>query len=211
MTQRIITINVKNPAAKELRKRKTRGGKMKVLVAAAVVSILIVAVTMLISGKGQEVGEVDAAESCEVQTGERLKYVELLSFEPEAESVATTETGWDTPLSENEMAALLEVCEQCRIAPALALGLIEVESSFRADVVNPAYGCYGYCQLNPHYFPNGLSPEDNIRVGIGYLGYQLERYGELEAALTAYNAGHDTGNRVYAQKVLAAMERWEKG
>ena len=26
----------------------------------------------------------------------------------------------------------------------------------------------------------------------------------------AYNAGHDTGNREYAEKVMAAAERWRK-
>ena len=31
---------------------------------------------------------------------------------------------------------------------------------------------------------------------------------QFSAALTAYNAGHDTGNREYAEKVMAAAERW---
>lgn len=31
---------------------------------------------------------------------------------------------------------------------------------------------------------------------------------EYALALTAYNAGHDTGNREYAEKVMAAAERW---
>lgn len=110
--------------------------------------------------------------------------------EDPAEPIEPAEA-WETPLSESE------------------LGLIEVESSFRRDAVNQTSGCYGYCQLNPAYFPSGLSPEDNIRTGISYLAEKLERYDEMGAGLTAYNAGYDTGNRGYAEKVLAAAERWE--
>ena len=112
---------------------------------------------------------------------------------------------WDVPLTGEELAALLETCEAGHISPAIGLGLIQVESSFRADALNERSGCYGYCQLNPRYFPTGLSPADNIRTGIEYLAYQLDRYaGDLEAALTAYNAGYDTGDRTYAQQVIAA-------
>ena len=63
-------------------------------------------------------------------------------------------------------------------------------------------------QLNPRYFPADLPPEENIRVGVEYLGQLLARYSTVEAALTAYNAGHDTGKRGYANAVLAAAERW---
>lgn len=117
---------------------------------------------------------------------------------------------WNVPLAEEELAAVLESCENGHIAPELAFGLIQVESSFRADVVNPESGCYGYCQLNPSFFPSGLSPADNIRTGIGYLAEQLVRYDNLEAALTAYNAGYDTGDRTYADKVLDAASAFER-
>ena len=111
---------------------------------------------------------------------------------------------WDVPLTDKELTALLEACKTGHIDPTIGLGLIQVESSFRADALNERSGCYGYCQLNPRYFPTDLSPADNIRTGIEYLAYQLERYDDLEAALTAYNAGHDTGSRAYADMVLEA-------
>lgn len=113
---------------------------------------------------------------------------------------------WDVPLAPEELDALLETCKENHIAPEIALGLIQVESSFRADAVNADSQCYGYCQLNQQYFPTDLSPVDNIRTGIGYLAEQLVRYENLEAALTAYNAGYDTGDRTYANAVLAAAD-----
>ncbi len=113
---------------------------------------------------------------------------------------------WDVPLTDEELDALLEACEEARLAPEIALGLIQVESTFRPDAVNEASGCYGYCQLHPAYFPPDLSPVDNIRTGIGFLAELLARYEDLGAALTAYNAGYDTGDRTYAEKVIAAAE-----
>lgn len=119
---------------------------------------------------------------------------------------------WAVPLTDEELATLLEACEGNHIAPEIAPGLIQVESSFDPDAVNPKSGCYGYCQLSPCYFPSGLSPVDNIRTGIEYLAYQLERYdGDMVAALTAYNAGYDTGSRTYADKVVAASSTFSEG
>lgn len=45
---------------------------------------------------------------------------------------------------------------------------MEVESRFRVDAVSRE-GCYGLCQLNPRFFPDKLSPADNIRSGIEHL------------------------------------------
>ena len=112
------------------------------------------------------------------------------------------------PLAEDLQLILLDACEANGVDLALALGVIEVESSFQLDAVNQKSGCYGPMQLNPRYFPAGLPSGENIRVGVEYLGRLLARYGTVEAALTAYNAGHDTGARGYANAVLAAAERW---
>lgn len=88
----------------------------------------------------------------------------------------------------------------------LAMGLIKVESEFDVDVVS-ACGCYGLTQLNPEYFPAGLSPEDNVRAGMEYLSQLLDAYqGDEAAALRAYNLGYDDGNRTYSNAVLSAAE-----
>ena len=113
-----------------------------------------------------------------------------------------------TPLSDELYIILLDACEESGVEVPLALGVIEVESGFDVDAVSPA-GCYGLMQLNPEYFPSGLTAGENIRTGTEYLGSLLDRYGDTGAALTAYNAGHDTGDREYAEKVIGAAERWE--
>ena len=110
------------------------------------------------------------------------------------------------PLSEVLQLVLREACAKNGVELALALGVIEVESRFQPDADNGL--CYGLMQLNRRYFPADLPPGENIRAGVEYLGQLLVRYGTVEAALTAYNAGHDTGARGYANAVLAAAERW---
>ena len=118
---------------------------------------------------------------------------------------------WDVPLTDEELSALLETCEAGHIDVPTGLGLIQVESNFNPNAVNPKSGCYGYCQLNPKYFQTDLPPVDNIRTGIEYLAYQLDRYGgDLGAALTAYNAGYDTGDRTYATQVLEAASAFRE-
>lgn len=88
----------------------------------------------------------------------------------------------------------------------LAMGLIHVESNFDVDAVSDC-GCYGLTQLNPEYFPSGLSPEENVQTGMEYLGQLLDAYqGDVQAALRAFNRGYDDGARGYPNAVLMAAE-----
>ena len=128
--------------------------------------------------------------------------------QPETTEDVQGEGSPDIPLSEDLQAVLVEACEANDIPLHIALGLIETESSFRTDAVS-SIGAYGLCQLNPKYFPSGLSPEDNIRAGMDYLGELIDSHDSIDAALTAYNAGHDTGSRTYANKVLGNAEKWQ--
>lgn len=121
----------------------------------------------------------------------------------------------EIPLSPDLQAVLLDACRKNGVPVALALGLIEVESGFREDAVSPE-GCMGLVQINPLYAwkmeentgYSYLTPDGNIRCGIWYLSSLIKQYGDIGKALTAYNAGYDTGYRGYANAVLAAAERW---
>lgn len=112
-----------------------------------------------------------------------------------------------TPLSDELYRAVLIACDTYNVPECLALGLIEAESGFDAEAVS-VKGCYGLCQLNPQYHPSGLTPAENIDYGVSYLGSLLDRYSDVGAALTAYNAGFDTGDRVYSGNVLEKAEKW---
>lgn len=116
----------------------------------------------------------------------------------------------DIPLDRELQAVLWEVCEAHGVPLPLALGLIEEESHFQPATIS-SKGAYGLCQLNPKYFPDDLDPAGNIAAGIAWLGELLEQHGDTAAALRAYNLGHDDGDRVFANAVLAAAEKWEEG
>ena len=83
---------------------------------------------------------------------------------------------------------------------SLVLALIKAESNFNPDAVSRA-DAKGIMQLTEDTFDfcnnalktdteNIFAPEANIRAGVWYLSYLLDRYnGNYENALAAYNAG----------------------
>ena len=112
----------------------------------------------------------------------------------------------EVPMPAEHLAALDEICAEVGVDVNLALGLIQLESSFDPCAVSPT-GCYGYCQLS-RYFPSDLSPEENLRAGIGWLGELLAQYGDAAKALTVYHLGSDDGSRDYANVVLRYAMEW---
>ncbi len=87
------------------------------------------------------------------------------------------------------------------IAPALAFGLVQVESGFYRRAVSPV-GAVGYAQLmpatafemDPTLEHRDLFDRDtNLRLGFRYLRQMLNKYdGDLRLALLAYNRGPGT-------------------
>jgi soluble lytic murein transglycosylase-like protein len=94
------------------------------------------------------------------------------------------------------------------IEPGLAFGLISVESSFRRTAVSHA-GAVGYTQLLPstaRWLVPGttrsqlINPDTNLEIGFRYLRYLLDYYdGDVRLALTAYNRGPGTVDRLVRQ------------
>ena len=106
------------------------------------------------------------------------------------------------------------------VSPALVLAVISVESAGRADAVSSA-GAAGLMQLMPATaerfgVTDRTDPAQNIRGGVAYLDWLLDRFGnDPLLALAGYNAGEgavdDHGGvppfaetRDYVPKVMAA-------
>ena len=95
-----------------------------------------------------------------------------------------------------------------RLDPALLAAVIYQESKFKADARSHS-GAIGLMQLLPatakgialhtggsRFRVNDLyNPEINVRYGAWYLRHLIEKYGDEQTALAAYNAGQDNVDR----------------
>jgi len=86
-----------------------------------------------------------------------------------------------------------EASSRTGLPEALISAVIETESGYRPDAVSSA-GAQGLMQLMPGTarslgVDDPLDPRENVLGGSEYLRKQLSRFGSVEKALAAYNAG----------------------
>lgn len=96
-------------------------------------------------------------------------------------------------VSREEIVALIErYAKELGVDPKLALEVAKKESKLDPFAVSPR-GAIGVMQLMPETAQLlGVDPwdiEENIKGGLTYLKYLLDRFGKLDLALAAYNAG----------------------
>ena len=116
---------------------------------------------------------------------------------------------------------IYEAAVRNEIDPRLAFGLVRTESEFK-DYATSRVGAIGLTQLmvpTARWFKRDATVADlrdsetNLEIGFRYLNELIDRYeGDVELALTAYNRGTGTVDRVlerggdpdngYAKKVL---------
>lgn len=107
-----------------------------------------------------------------------------------------------------------ETAESYGISPKLVKAIIEVESGGNANAIGDDGNSLGLMQIQPRYHAQRLKegeslldPKVNVRVGCEILSEIMAKYGTLDEVLTVYNAGHDTGNREYANRVYEELSR----
>jgi beta-lactamase regulating signal transducer with metallopeptidase domain len=121
---------------------------------------------------------------------------------------------------------ILEAAEAERVEPALAFGLVSVESGFEVDRVSDG-GAVGLTQILPRTaltLDHGVTeealhdPETNLRLGFRLLYEYLARFGgSRERALLAYHRGPSVAERFRAAEsplpapVLRVIERTATG
>ena len=105
-----------------------------------------------------------------------------------------------------------ETAESYGISPKLVKAIIEAESGGDPNAIGDNGNSLGLMQIQPRYHAQRLKegeslldPKVNVRVGCEILSEIMDKYGTLDEALTVYNAGHDTGDRRYANRVYEEM------
>lgn len=132
---------------------------------------------------------------------------------PETTEATASVTLYDVPLSDQLQLHIIEQAEAHGIDPAIILAMAWKESTYYAKAVGDGGNSHGLLQIQPRWHSARMQrlgctdlfdPYQNATVGIDYLAENLNRYGSIEAALTAYNAGSYTGTVTnYAKTVLA--------
>jgi soluble lytic murein transglycosylase-like protein len=124
----------------------------------------------------------------------------------------------------DQQAAISRIAAEEGVPASLLDALVWSESSYNPDAVSPA-GARGLAQLMPATAASlGVdidNPTDNLRGGARYLRQMLDRFGRVDLALAAYNAGPTAVARAggippypetqqYVAKVLARADHLER-
>lgn len=103
------------------------------------------------------------------------------------------ESGRIQPPSEEWSRIIRKAARKHGLPEALIASVIRTESAFQARALSPK-GAQGAMQIMPQTqeelgLADPFDPEANVMAGCAYLRRQLDRFGSLELALAAYNAG----------------------
>lgn len=135
---------------------------------------------------------------------------------------------YDVPLSEDLQDYIRELCEKHDVPMSLIMAMIEVESSFRSNVISGTND-YGLMQINKinhewlteeYGITDFLDPYQNVFCGITIIAGHLDKTdGDITLALMRYNCGATGAKRLwdkgiystsYTEKIIAAMEGYDE-
>lgn len=139
---------------------------------------------------------------------------------PTSAATETVHIYYDVPLSRDLQDYIVDLCKVNNISPELVLAIIKVESNYCATAVNASESCYGLMQINRCNFAAYQLDEptddfENVRVGITIFAELLDKHGNVNKALMAYNCGPTGAKRLwekgitetsYCRKVAAAKQ-----
>jgi soluble lytic murein transglycosylase len=147
----------------------------------------------------------------------RLQEYQDEAFYQEAQRLGVVEAVKASKLPERQQrrvaVAIVREAQRNNVDPMLVIALIRCESSFNNYAVSHV-GAMGLMQVMPETgkyladkagFRLGRSTnlydsETNIELGTAYLADLIQRFGSIEKALVAYNAGPGLAKRILAKK-----------
>lgn len=135
---------------------------------------------------------------------------------------------YDVPLSEDLQDYIRTLCEENDVPMSLIIAMIEVESSFRPNVISGTsdYGLMQINKINHEWLreefgiTDFLDPYQNVFCGITIIAGHLDKTdGDIPLALMIYKCGATGAKRLwdkgiystsYTEKILAAMEVYDE-
>jgi hypothetical protein len=128
-----------------------------------------------------------------------------MSAEPSFDVLAAAYRSKGYSVSKSLARTIGEAARENGIDPEIAFGLVRAESGFRTAATSRV-GAVGLTQLMPstaRWLEPGVTrselrdPETNVRIGFQYLRSLIDQFeGNVDLALTAYNRGPGTVDRV---------------
>lgn len=121
----------------------------------------------------------------------------------------------DLPIDYETQMHLYGACLEHNVDYNLMLALIEQETHF-TNVKGDGGNSEGFCQVQKRWHADRMEelgvtdlmdPESNFRVACHFLRELLDRYGNVEDALTAYNSGNP-GSSSYSRSVMERMQKY---
>ena len=134
---------------------------------------------------------------------------------------------FDVPLSDSLQRYIYEICADENVPVTLVMAMIEHESGFDPEAVGPTDD-YGLMQINAvnhewlkeeYRCADMMNPYQNVFCGISIISSYIDKYGELDKALMAYNMGNYGAQKAwkngvtsiaYSEEILSLMKEYEE-
>ena len=134
---------------------------------------------------------------------------------------------FDVPLSDSLQRYIYEICADENVPVTLVMAMIEHESRFDPEAVSPTDD-YGLMQINAvnhewlkeeYRCADMMNPYQNVFCGISIISSYIDKYGELDKALMAYNMGNYGAQKAwkngvtsiaYSEEILSLMKEYEE-
>ena len=170
------------------------------------------------------VGSVAAPGRTRATAGSGNDFATVLRSARDTATARAVVTGTPPAARADHQATISRIAAEEGVPASLLSALVWSESSYNPEAVSSA-GARGLAQLMPSTAASlGVDiddPTDNLRGGARYLRQMLDRFGRVDLALAAYNAGPTAVARAggippypetqqYVTKVLARAEQLER-
>jgi hypothetical protein len=134
---------------------------------------------------------------------------------------------FDVPLSDSLQRYIYEICADENVPVTLVMAMIEHESGFDPEAVSPTDD-YGLMQINAvnhewlkeeYRCADMMNPYQNVFCGISIISSYIDKYGELDKALMAYNMGNYGAQKAWkngvtsiacSEEILSLMKEYEE-